>query len=165
MADSCCSSKSKTENKISKQNETSEEVQFAIDPVCGMKVDINNPDKKHFLYKGENYHFCNPKCYDKFSTDPDYYLTGQHKVDAAKQADEAPKGTRYTCSCHPEIIEYAPGVCPKCGMALEVMDMPSDQVNPELVDFTKRLWVSAPLAIILLVIEMSDHILNINLLP
>lgn len=138
---------------------------FAIDPVCGMKVDVDNEQKKRHVYKDETYYFCNPKCYEKFKAKPEYYLTGQHKIDAAKEAEQAPTGTRYTCSCHPEIIEYAPGVCPKCGMALEVMDMPSDEENPELVDFTRRLWVAAPLALILLVIEMFNHLLGINLLP
>lgn len=138
---------------------------FALDPVCGMKVDVDNDQKKRHEYKDETYFFCNPKCYEKFKADPDYYLNGQHKIDAAEKAADAPQGTRYTCSCHPEIIEYAPGVCPKCGMALEVMDMPSDQINPELVDFTRRLWVAAPLALFLLIIEMSDHLLGINILP
>lgn len=153
MTKSCCAS----------TNSTSDE--FAIDPVCGMKVDKANLEKKRHLYKDQTYHFCNPKCHEKFVAKPEYYLTGQHKVDAAKHIENAPKGTRYTCSCHPEIIEFKPGVCPKCGMALEVMDMPTSETNPELVDFTKRLWVAAPLAILLLVIEMSDHLLNLNLLP
>ncbi|MCJ8322394.1 MAG: heavy metal translocating P-type ATPase [Rhizobiales bacterium] len=138
---------------------------FAIDPVCGMKVDTANETKKRHTHDGEIYYFCNPKCHDKFVPKPEYYLSGQHKIDAAKASENAPKGTRYTCSCHPEIIEYAPGICPICGMALEVMDMPSDQVNPELINFTRRLWVAAPLAFILLVIEMSDHIFGVNLVP
>ncbi|MBL1421506.1 MAG: heavy metal translocating P-type ATPase [Alphaproteobacteria bacterium] len=153
MADSCCSTDDKKPTI------------YAIDPVCGMKVDVDNEQKKRHAYKDTTFYFCNPKCYEKFKAKPEYYLTGQHKIDAAKKAETAPKGTRYTCSCHPEIIEYAPGVCPKCGMALEVMDMPTDEVNPELIDFSRRLWVAAPLAIILLVIEMFDHLLGINLLP
>ncbi|PCI88601.1 MAG: copper-translocating P-type ATPase [Hyphomicrobiales bacterium] len=153
MADSCCSTDDRKPTT------------YAIDPVCGMKVDTDNEQKKRYTYSATTYYFCNPKCYEKFKTKPEYYLTGQHKIDATKKAETAPKGTRYTCSCHPEIIEYAPGVCPKCGMALEVMDMPTDEINPELIDFTRRLWVAAPLAIILLVIEMFDHLLAINLLP
>ena len=27
--------------------------------------------------------------------------------------------TEYTCPMHPEIVQDAPGSCPKCGMALE----------------------------------------------
>ncbi len=165
---SCCSSK-KDESKESSCCSTKKDDEagavYAIDPVCGMKVDVNNPDKKRYTYKEVNYHFCNPKCYEKFVARPEYFLTGQHKIDAEKSAKNAPKGTRYTCSCHPEVIEYSVGVCPKCGMALEIMDMPSGEVNPELTDFKRRLWVAAPLAFILLVIEMSPHLFGVNLLP
>jgi Cu+-exporting ATPase len=57
---------------------------------------------------------------------------------------------------HPEIVNDGPGSCPICGMALEPM-LPSadDGPNPELVDFTRRLWVSALLSIPLLVITMG----------
>src|SRR5256885_8105166 len=32
-------------------------------------------------------------------------------------------GIRYTCPMHPEIVRMGPGSCPKCGMALEPMDV------------------------------------------
>ena len=56
-----------------------------------------------------------------------------------------PKGTQYTCPMHPEIVRDKPGSCPICGMALEPMGVPTgdEGPNPELVDFTRRLWVSA----------------------
>lgn len=57
--------------------------------------------------------------------------------------------TRYICPMHPEIIADAPGDCPKCGMALEPMvvvaESPED--DAELRDMTRRLWVSAALAL------------------
>src|SRR5690606_40996127 len=72
-------------------------------------------------------------------------------------AEPMPKGTQYTCPMHPEIVRDAPGACPICGMALEPMGMPTGEEgpNPELVDFTRRLWVSALFSIPLLVIAMG----------
>jgi len=45
----------------------------AIDPVCGMTVD---PAKTphHHLHDGTRYHFCNPRCREKFIADPAKYL-------------------------------------------------------------------------------------------
>ncbi len=44
---------------------------------------------------------------------------GQMAPPAATQPD-APSGTVYTCSMHPEVISDKPGKCPKCGMKLIV---------------------------------------------
>ncbi len=44
---------------------------------------------------------------------------GQVEPPAAIQPD-APSGTVYTCSMHPEVIADKPGKCPKCGMKLIV---------------------------------------------
>jgi Cu+-exporting ATPase len=68
-----------------------------------------------------------------------------------------PKGTQYTCPMHPEIIRDKPGACPICGMALEPMGVPTgdEGPNPELVDFTRRFWVSAVLSLPLLIVAMA----------
>jgi Cu+-exporting ATPase len=60
---------------------------------------------------------------------------------------------------HPQVVRDGPGDCPICGMALEPM-LPTADVgpNPELVDFTRRLWVGAPLALAVLVLEMGSHL-------
>ena len=42
---------------------------------------------------------------------------------------------------------------------------PRTPTNPELIDFTRRLWVAAPLALALLVIDMGAHVFGIDLLP
>ena len=52
--------------------------------------------------------------------------------------------TQYTCPMHPEIERDAPGDCPICGMALEPVTVTvEEQENPELVDMSRRFWVSA----------------------
>ena len=57
---------------------------------------------------------------------------------------------------HPQIRRNGPGSCPICGMALELA-APSldDAPNPELVDFTRRLWVAGVLAVPLLALSMG----------
>ena len=65
----------------------------------------------------------------------------------------------YTCPMHPQIRQEGPGNCPICGMALEpeVVTL-EEQENPELVSFTRKLWISASLSIPLFLLAMSDLI-------
>lgn len=122
------------------------------DPVCGMMVDPA-ADKPHMAYKGHEYHFCSDSCHSKFKADPEKYLTAQ------SAAAPAIKGAQYTCPMHPEIIRDEPGSCPICGMALEpVMPSLDDGPNPELVDFTRRFWVSAICSVPLLIITMGPMV-------
>jgi hypothetical protein len=67
---------------------------------------------------------------------------------------------------HPEIVQEGPGSCPICGMALEPMGVPPKEAeNPELIDFTRRLWVAVPLSLIIVVLDMSAHVFGVDLLP
>ena len=130
---------------------TPEQYLSAKDPVCGMAVDRSTA--KHFLrYQGEKFYFCSAGCRDKFEAAPEAYLDG-----ARPRPAPMPKGTRYTCPMHPEIVSDAPGDCPKCGMALEPMGVPpaDEGPNPELVDFKRRLWVSIAFALPLLLLTMG----------
>ncbi|KAA0692536.1 heavy metal translocating P-type ATPase [Neorhizobium sp. P12A] len=122
----------------------------AKDPVCGMNVDRSTA--RHFLtHEGEKFYFCSDGCKVKFEANPDAYRSGQ------PAAKPMPKGTLYTCPMHPEVISEKPGDCPKCGMALEPMGVSAadEGPNPELVDFTRRLWISAALSIPLLILSMG----------
>ncbi|WP_027151850.1 heavy metal translocating P-type ATPase [Mesorhizobium sp. WSM2561] len=122
----------------------------ATDPVCGMKVE--RATAKHFVrHEGKGFYFCSAGCKAKFEADPQKYLSGQ------PAPEPMPKGTQYTCPMHPEIVRDKPSSCPICGMALEPMGVPTgdEGPNPELVDFTRRFWVSAVLSIPLLLITMG----------
>ncbi|MCG8493000.1 MAG: heavy metal translocating P-type ATPase [Sneathiellales bacterium] len=122
----------------------------AIDPVCGMSVDLN-AGKPSYEFDGEIYHFCCAGCRDKFAIDPEFYLSGRSK----EKAKYAPKAAQYTCPMHPEIIEDEFTDCPLCGMALEPMGAPQEGPNPELIDFTKRFKIASFLAVPVLILAMS----------
>ena len=67
--------------------------------------------------------------------------------------------TEYVCPMHPEIVRDTPGACPICGMSLEPRTVTlADEVNPELRDMMRRFWVSAALAVPVLLLAMSDMI-------
>ena len=84
---------------------------------------------------------------------------------AAAPVAAAP-GSVWTCPMHPQIRRDGPGACPICGMALEpVAPTANDGPNPELVDFTRRLWVSAVLAVPLLLLSMGPEMLGLQILP
>lgn len=127
-----------------------------IDPVCGMSVEPNTARGGKTLYEGKVYYFCNPKCKIKFNENPKNYL---QQKDKSKSESKADKEKTYTCPMHPEIKQKGPGSCPICGMALEPAEVSLEDVeNPELADFTRRLKVSVPLTIPLLLLAMSDLI-------
>jgi Cu+-exporting ATPase len=64
---------------------------------------------------------------------------------------------QFTCPMHPEIIRDEPGACPICGMALEPMVVTADEeVNHELIDMTRRFWVSVIVTVPILFIAMGD---------
>ena len=56
----------------------------------------------------------------------------QHGGAAPLGAAPAASGTRYTCPMHPEVVQDAPGSCPKCGMAL----IPMPGAVPRAAEYT-----------------------------
>ncbi|MCB9946629.1 MAG: heavy metal translocating P-type ATPase [Rhodospirillaceae bacterium] len=129
----------------------------AKDPVCGMTVDPARSPHAH-EHDGVLYRFCCGGCLAKFQADPQAYLS---KRPANEEA--APPGTLYTCPMHPEIVQEGPGSCPKCGMALDPMGVPAadEGPNPELIDMTRRFWVSLVLSLPLMVMEMGRHLFGL----
>lgn len=66
----------------------------------------------------------------------------------------------YTCPMHPEIRQIGAGTCPKCGMALEPVQVTTEQSNPELTDFRQRFWWTLPLTLLAVFIAMSGGLLD-----
>jgi len=87
----------------------------AIDPVCGMEVEIATAG--HTLeHEGETYYFCHAGCREKFAKNPAHFLAG-HRI--SMDAASAAPGSKWICPMDPEVEKDGPGACPKCGMALE----------------------------------------------
>ena len=49
----------------------------AVDPVCKMDVDVDNPPGGDSDYQQTTYYFCAPGCKVAFDNEPDKYLKGQ----------------------------------------------------------------------------------------
>ena len=81
-------------------------------------------------------------------------------VDPATTVHRAvPAGTIWTCPMHPQIRQAGPGNCPICGMALEPETPTADVVpNPELADFTRRVWIGLVLTVPVVLLEMGGHL-------
>ncbi|TNF44126.1 MAG: heavy metal translocating P-type ATPase [Epsilonproteobacteria bacterium] len=134
------------------------------DIVCGM--DVLTDTKFQTLHESENYYFCSEHCLHKFNENPAKYIEVK-KWHTQKSQDKTNdhKDIIYTCPMHPEIQQRGPGSCPKCGMALEPMDIVIDEMeNEELKDMTKRFMVSAALALPVFVLAMSADLMP-GLLP
>ena len=136
------------------------------DPVCGMTVD---PAKAaaSVEHHHETYYFCAKGCAQKFAADPPRYLhvpsallekspSGLIAINAvpipapstAKKPSPDPGKIRYTCPMHPDVVQWGPGSCPKCGMALEPMDIVAEEIpDPEYDSMRKRFWISAALSL------------------
>jgi len=122
-----------------------------VDPVCGMKVAEDTPHRLE--HAGETYRFCNPRCLERFRSDPAAFLTPT----AEAPPPAAAPGRRFTCPMHPEIVRDAPGSCPLCGMALEPMEISAEEEeSAELVDMRRRFAISAVLTLPLFAIAMSE---------
>ena len=134
--------------------------EWVIDPVCGMQVDTRTALHSHRL--GEtDFYFCSANCLRKFKASPDQYLNAAEIVPV-----EVAAGTIWTCPMHPEIRRDQPGQCPICGMALEPLEPTLDDgPNPELIDMSRRLWVSAAFTIPLAILVVSAELFGVELFP
>jgi len=101
---------------------------------------------------------------------PDVQQVGSGNCPKCGMALEPMKGaaaitkTEYTCPMHPEIVQDHPGTCPKCGMALEAMTVSAEEDNEELIDMSRRFWVSSLLAIPVFILAMIADLMP-SLLP
>ncbi|MBV9762943.1 MAG: cadmium-translocating P-type ATPase [Acidobacteriaceae bacterium] len=95
-----------------------------------MQVDPQRATRSELA--GKTYYFCCEGCKKKFE---------------GKGAPAVASGTaEYTCPMHPEVRKTGPGACPKCGMALEPLEITGEDANPELADMQRRFWISAVLS-------------------
>jgi Cu+-exporting ATPase len=129
-----------------------------LDVVCGMRV---RPDERlHAVHAERDYYFCGAPCVARFKADPSRYLD-RSAADAAPPEHTAVADATaiFTCPMHPEVRNVGPGSCPVCGMALEPLAPGAEVDDSELRDFSRRLWVSAPLAAALLALTMTGDAL------
>ena len=129
------------------------------DPVCGMDVDPHTA-KHRTEYRGRTYYFCSARCRERFEAEPQKYLAPE-----PVKAEPVPEGTIYTCPMHPEIRQVGPGSCPICGMALEPVTVTAKAgPNPELLDMTRRFWISLVLTVPVVFLETTTHVFDIHFL-
>ncbi len=69
----------------------------AVDPVCGMSVDIATA-KHRADYQQQTYYFCGAGCKTKFMANPAKYLSA-----SSKAVEPVVTGAIYTCPMHPQI--------------------------------------------------------------
>ena len=109
-----------------------------IDPVCGMSVDPAGAAHSH-THHGQTYYFCGAGCLAKFEADPARFLApgvGDAAGPDAGAAAEVGRAaeTWFSCPMDPEVRQLGPGVCPKCGMALDA-ELAADALHP-IVEYT-----------------------------
>jgi Cu+-exporting ATPase len=145
---------------------------------------VTAASEHHYACNNNDYYFCCQGCQTKFAADPQHYLNPPAAVAGADalihicpmcpivrqqgpgacpscgmalepEAIQAPVSrTEYTCPMHPEIVQDAPGNCPKCGMALEPRTITVEEKNAELIDMTRRFWISTALALPVFIFAM-----------
>jgi Cu+-exporting ATPase len=133
-----------------------------VDPICGMSVADDSP--RRFAFDGKTFYFCSDHCLEKFSANPvtpskeEAQPAAQGRASAHRLDSPLHGNDVHTCPMHPEVRQQGPGVCPKCGMALEP-EMPSleEGENPELVDFRRRFWWTLPLTAATFVLAMAHR--------
>jgi Cu+-exporting ATPase len=134
-------------------------------------------------HAGKTYYFCSKNCAQRFSHEPEKFLPasepaglGRAPASAGRPANaqagaaaphaEDKKKTRYTCPMHPQIVQFGPGNCPICGMALEPMDVFAQvEADPEYDSMRLRFWISAALSLPLLLLSMAGESLGMHLSP
>lgn len=131
-----------------------------LDPICGMTV--SEDSEHHHRHDATDYYFCSSGCQQKFAEHPEKYL---HPVE--QELSSSTYSAIYTCPMHPEVEQQGPGSCPKCGMALEAKNITVEEDNTELIDMTRRFWISTALAfpvfVLAMIADMAPSLLPENL--
>jgi Cu+-exporting ATPase len=152
------------------------------DPVCGMMI-VPEKAAGRVEHAGNTFYFCSKHCAERFSREPEKFLAApgaagthlgpaqgehasmQHSGAAAPRLEDVKK-VRYTCPMHPQIVQFGPGNCPICGMALEPLDVFAEvEADPEYDSMRLRFWVSAALSLPVLLLSMLGESLGLHLTP
>lgn len=157
--------------------------ELLTDPVCGMTVDHNSQFHKvhedhdyyfcsqHCLNKFQTSadQYLQDHVEEQLVEEAAHYTCPMHPEIVQANPGSCPKcgmalepmglpvvqtRTEYTCPMHPEVIQDRPGNCPRCGMALEPNVVMVEEENPELVDMSRRFWVSTVLATPVFILAM-----------
>ena len=130
---------------------------LARDPVCGMDVNPRAPRGGSLEHGGTRYFFCNERCLERFRERPEQFLAPRP---ATQRPPPAAGRVTWVCPMDPEVREAEPVPCPVCGMALEPVSEgglpPAEERNPELENMSRRLWLCAVPAFMLLTLAMFD---------
>jgi len=123
------------------------------DPVCNMVV--SSDTEYYYHYADKHYYFCSEHCLHKFKEHPERYLDKE----TSPPHETGNESSIYTCPMHPEIQQQGPGSCPKCGMALEPVVAKVEEKNEELINMSRRFWVSTVLALPVFILAMVADLL------
>ncbi len=86
-------------------------------------------------------------------------ISSESPLPSASMKEASPEkheAVEYTCPMHPEIVRKSPGACPICGMSLEPRHVAAGNENPELVDMSRRFWISLVLTLPVLSLMVSE---------
>jgi Cu+-exporting ATPase len=112
-----------------------------------------------YVHEGKTYYFCSTGCLAKFRQDPAAFLIPP--AQRITQPTAVPLGSKveYICPMDPEVVSTEPGACPICGMALEPKIVTlEERPNPELLDMSRRFWISLGPALLVMILAMADMI-------
>ena len=122
------------------------------DPICGMDVSSESAAAQ-FDYEGARFFFCSQQCLAKFKASPEKFI----EKDQNEKINTATGTGKYTCPMHPEVISNEPGYCPKCGMALEPIELSAAETGSvELDDMRSRFRLSLLFTVPLVALAMLD---------
>ena len=132
------------------------DARHAIDPVCGMQVALDAPLRCE--HEGTTYVFCARSCLQRFQAEPARFLAGSRE---AMTVEPGLENVLHTCPMCPGVEQRGPGMCPKCGMALEPVEITrEDPFADEQRELVRRLRLATALTVPLFAVTMGGMVLG-----